>query len=245
MPIKVGEVEALFRYPVKSMRGEFLDAAELGWHGLKGDRRLAFRRADDRGGFPWLTATKLPELLLFTPQRGTTDSGELPTHVRTPEGQELSVFSQELAKRVGRGHGSPVEMMHLNRGIFDEASISVISSTTIGEISRLAALRPDARRFRPNIVIRSLKSVAFEEDEWVGGVLGFGETSEAATIGVTNLDERCAMITFDPDTSRSTPELLTTIVRMRNNKAGVYATVTRCGRLRVGQPVFFERAAGY
>ena len=67
LSIKVGEVEALFRYPIKSMRGEPLEVADLGWHGLDGDRRLAFRRAGDRGGFPWLTASKLPELILFAP----------------------------------------------------------------------------------------------------------------------------------------------------------------------------------
>jgi len=50
MPIKIGQVEALFRYPVKSMSGEPLEVAELGWHGLDGDRRLAFREpaAQDR-----------------------------------------------------------------------------------------------------------------------------------------------------------------------------------------------------
>ena len=42
------------------------------------------------------------------------------------------MFGQELAREVGRRHGSPVEMTHLNRGIFDEASISVITSTTVG-----------------------------------------------------------------------------------------------------------------
>lgn len=52
MPIRIGEVEALFRYPVKSMSGELLEVTELVWHGLDGDRRLAFRRADDRGDFP-------------------------------------------------------------------------------------------------------------------------------------------------------------------------------------------------
>jgi uncharacterized protein YcbX len=78
MPIKVGEVEAIFRYPVKSMRGERLETAELGWHGLDGDRRLAFRRADDRGGFPWLTASKLPELILFAPQRREPALGGTP-----------------------------------------------------------------------------------------------------------------------------------------------------------------------
>ncbi len=137
MPIKIGEVEALFRYPVKSMSGELLEVADLGWHGLDGDRRLAFRRADDRGGFPWLTASKLPELILFVPQRrGAAIGGNLPTHVRAPEGEELAVFGQELAREVGRRHGSPVEMTHLNRGIFDEASISVITSATVGEIGR-------------------------------------------------------------------------------------------------------------
>ena len=44
MPIEIGQVEAIFRYPVKSMGGERLEVAKLGWHGLEGDRRLAFRR---------------------------------------------------------------------------------------------------------------------------------------------------------------------------------------------------------
>ena len=141
MPVKIGEVKALFRYPVKSMSGEPLEVADLGWHGLDGDRRLAFRRLDDRGGFPWLTATKLPELILFAPQRlGPPVEGTLPTHVRTPEGEDLAVFGQELATEVGRRHRSPVEMMYLNRGIFDEASISVITSATVSEIGRLAIL---------------------------------------------------------------------------------------------------------
>ncbi|NEQ42308.1 MAG: hypothetical protein F6K00_01610 [Leptolyngbya sp. SIOISBB] len=74
MAIKVGEVEALFRYPVKSMAGEVLEEADLGWHGLEGDRRLAFRRISDRHGSPWLKASKLPELILFTPMRRETDA---------------------------------------------------------------------------------------------------------------------------------------------------------------------------
>jgi uncharacterized protein YcbX len=243
MPLQVGEVEALFRYPVKSMSGEPLEVADLGWHGLDGDRRLAFRRLDDRGGFPWLTASKLPELILFAPLRRGPASGDLPTHVRTPDGDELPLLGQELAAEVGRRHGSPVEMMHLSRGIFDEASISVITSATVGEVGRLAAQRPDVRRFRPNILIASLRSVPFEEDEWVGGVLSFGETSEAAAIGITNRDERCSMVNFDPGSARLSAEVLKAIVRVRDNKAGVYGTVTRRGRLAVGQPVFFEPAA--
>jgi uncharacterized protein YcbX len=241
--MKIGEVAALYRYPVKSMSGEPREVADLGWHGLDGDRRLGLRRVDDRGGFPWLTASKLPELILFSPQRrGPGSAGDLPTHVRTPEGQELALFGPELATEVGRRHGSPVEMTHLNRGIFDEASVSLIASATVGEIGRLASQPPDVRRFRPNILIASLRSVPFEEEEWVGGVLSFGEGPDAAAVGVTNRDERCSMVNFDPDSARITAEVLKTIVRVRDNKAGVYATVTRRGRIAVGQPIFFEPA---
>ena len=246
MRIKVGEVEALFRFPVKSMRGERLEIADLGWHGLDGDRRLAFRRAEDRGGFPWLSASKLPELILFTPQRrGSPVAGSLPTHVRSPEGEELAVFGPELAAEISRRHRSPVEMVHLNRGIFDEGSISLITSTTVGHIARLAAQRPDVRRFRPNILVSSSRSVPFEEDEWVGGVLSFGESNEAAAIFITNRDERCSMVNFDPVSARPAPEVLKVIVRVRDNKAGVYGTVTRRGRLILGQPIFFEPATAH
>ncbi len=240
MRIQVGEVEALFRYPVKSMGGEALDEAELGWHGLDGDRRLAFRRVDDRGGFPWLTASKLPELIRFTPvRRGADAAGGLPTNVCTPEGEELALFGPELAAEVGRRHGSPVEMTHLDRGIFDEASVSAITSATVDRIAELAEQRPDARRFRPNLLIALRESDAFEEEAWVGGTLSFGAGDAAATIAVTNWDERCSMVNFDPDSGRSTPDVLKAVVRERSNRAGIYGTVTRRGRLEVGQPVYF------
>jgi len=244
MAIKVGEIAALFRYPVKSMSGERLEVADLGWHGLEGDRRLAFRRSDERGGFPWLSASKLPALILFAPQRrGPVEGDGLPTHVRTPEGDELEVFGQELATEVGRRLRSPVQMMHLRQGVFDDASISVITSATVEEIGRLSAQPPDVRRFRPNILMTSLRSVPFEEDEWVGGVLSIGEGSDAAAIAITMCDERCSMVNFDPGSALPNPEVLKAIVRARDNKAGVYGTVIRRGRLAVGQPVRFEPAA--
>ena len=243
MPLEVGKVEALFRYPVKSTRGEPLENADLGWHGLDGDRRLAFRRADDRGGFPWLTASRLPELILFVPERHGSNGG-LPTHLRTPEGEDLAIFGPELASEVGRRFGAPVEMMQLDRGIFDEAAVSLITSTTVAEIGRLAEHRLDVRRFRPNIVISPSRSVPFEEDQWVGGILSFGKTEDAAAIAVTNHDERCSMVNLDPESARTTASVLKAIVRVRDNKAGVYGAVTRRGRLAVGQPVFFEPAVG-
>ena len=71
------------------------------------------------------------------------------------------------------------------------------------------------------------------------GLLSFGEGDQAATIGITNRDERCSMVNFDPDSARPAPEVLKALVRERDNKAGVYGTVIRRGRLAVGQPIFF------
>ncbi|HEV8247999.1 MAG TPA: MOSC domain-containing protein, partial [Polyangiaceae bacterium] len=128
---------------------------------------------------------------------------------------------------------------------FDEASISVIASATVSEVARLAAQREDVRRFRPNILLASTRSVPFEEDEWVGGVVWFGETKERAAISVTNRDERCSMVNFDPDSAHPNPAMLKAIVRVRDNKAGVYGAVLRRGRVAVGQPVFFEPAVDW
>ena len=241
MLIEIGHVEAIFRYPVKSMGGERLEAAELGWHGLDGDRRLAFRRIGDRSGFPWLSASKLPDLLRFAPHRREEGAqGELPTHIRTPDGAELPVFGEELAAEVGRRYGTPVQMMQLDHGIFDEGAVSVIASETVREIGRLAGRSPDVRRFRPNVVVRLLRPVPFQEDEWVGGELSFGEGDDAPAINVTMRDLRCSMVNLDPDSASSAPEMMKAVVRANQNTAGIYGAVTRIGRLAAGQTIFFR-----
>jgi uncharacterized protein YcbX len=213
---------------------------------------MAFRRMNDHSDFPWLTASKLPDLVLVTPQRRVDDEredgdqGDLPTHIRTPDGEELPVFGEELAAEVGRRYGSPVEMMQLKHGIFDDASISVIASDTVREIGRLAGLTPDARRFRPNVVVRLLRPVPFQEDDWVGGVLSFGkkDDDDAPAITVTMRDVRCSMLNLDPDSASPAPEVLKAVVRVHQNTAGIYGTVTRTGRLAIGQTIFLRAAAG-
>jgi hypothetical protein len=244
MLIEIGQVEGIFRYPVKSMGGERLEAAHLGWHGLEGDRRLALRRKDDHSWFPWLTASKLPELLRFVPQRREEGvEGELPTHIRTPDGEEMLVFGEDLAAEVGRRYGAPVQMMQLKHGIFDEASLSVIATDTIEEIGRLSGRSLDVRRFRPNVLVRLLRPGRFQEDEWVGGVLSFGEGDDAPAMAVTMRDLRCSMVNLDPDTAVPAPEVMKAVVRANQNNAGIYGAVTRIGRLAVGQTVYLRAAS--
>jgi uncharacterized protein YcbX len=130
--------------------------------------------------------------------------------------------------------------MQLNHGIFDEASISVIAFDTVREIGRLAGRSPDVRRFRPNVVVRLLRSVPFQEDEWLGGVLSFGEGDDAPAITVTMRDVRCSMVNLDPDSASSVPEVLKAVVRANQNNAGIYGAVTRIGRLAVGQTIILH-----
>ena len=100
------------------------------------------------------------------------------------------------------------------------------------------------RRFRPNVVVRLLRSVPFQEDEWLGGVLSFGEGDDAPAFSVTMRDVRCSMVNLDPDSASPAPEVLKAVIRANQNNAGIYGAVTRIGRLAVGQTMFLHAAAG-
>ena len=154
----------------------------------------------------------------------------------------MPVFSEDLATEVGRRYGAPVQMMQLRHGIFDEANISVIAIDTVREIGRLVGRNLDVRRFRPNVVVRLLRSAPFQEDEWLGGVLSFGERDDAPAITVTMRDVRCSMLNLDPDSATPAPEVLKAVVRANQNNAGIYGAVTRIGQLAVGQTIFLDAA---
>lgn len=235
--MNLGRISAIYRYPVKSMAGELLDVAQLGWHGIEGDRRLAFRRLNDRSNFPWLTAGKLPQLILYKPFRLDANGAELPTHVRTPDGSEYELHSRELREEIAKRHGSDVEMMNLKGGIFDEAAISVITTSTVQCIERESGREVDLRRFRPNVVIETHGAGPFAEDTWVGRRMMFGEGNDCAAVKVYMKDERCVMVNLDPETAEKDVRVMRTVVRLNQNYAGGYGTVTRAGELRVGQVV--------
>jgi uncharacterized protein YcbX len=236
--MELGRIKAIFRYPVKSMAGESHDVARLSWHGIEGDRRLAFRRLADKSGLPWLTASKFPQLLLYKPLKFDSNTTEgLPTHIRTPAGKEYELRSDELREEISNLYGGDVELMNLRHGIFDEASISVITLGTVHGIEHETGRDLGLRRFRPNVVIETNNAEPFEEDRWMGQTLMFGEGTSGPAIAVTMRDERCVMVNLDPDTAEPDSGVLKAVVRMNGNCAGVYGTVVRPGDLRVGQVV--------
>ena len=223
------------------MAGLATESAMLGWHGLDGDRRFAFRRIADEGGFPWLSASKLPELLLYQPIGAEESSGEsLPTHVRTPNGSQLELGGAELNAEIGNRFGSNVELMQLKHGIFDEATISVISLATIAHIGREAGIQNDLdrRRFRMNLEIETVSDEPFFEDRWVGRTLLFGDNDATdPAIHITMPDLRCVMLNLDPDTAAKDARVMKTVARLNQNNAGVYATVVSTGVISIGDRV--------
>lgn len=234
----LGHVCELSRYPVKSMAGIVTESAFLGWHGLEGDRRFAFRRLGDDSGFPWLTASRVAELLLYHPVGQDESTGEpLPTHLRTPAGTHVELRSAELRSEIAERLGSGVELMQLRHGTFDHASVSVISLATLAGISSEAGVSLDRRRFRANVVLETRDCEPFLEDGWVGGTLVFGNSEPRPAVSVTLRDERCVIINLDPDTATQDKRVLKTVVRLNKNNAGVYGTVVQTGPIRVGDSV--------
>lgn len=236
--IPIGRIRELVRYPVKSMAGAPTESATLGWHGLDGDRRFAFRRMSDSSNFPWLSASRLPDLVRYQPVENAAEPRF--THVRTPGGSEVELRGPALQGEIAERFGSAVELMELKHGIFDDAAISVISLATIAGIGRELGVELDRRRMRANIVLETEDVEPFLEDGWVGGTLLFGEGESRPAVSITARDLRCSMVNLDPDTAENDPRVMKAVVRLNRNNAGVYGTVVRTGSIHVGQTVWLR-----
>jgi hypothetical protein len=150
----VGRVAGIWRYPVKSMGAESLDAVDVSWHGLAGDRRWAFvRHGTTRSGFPWLTIRERPDMGHYRPSFVDPDRPDAsPTMVRTPSGRDLDVVDPALAGELGPG----VRVLKQDRGVFDTMPLSLITTRTIAGLGALVGTDLDVLRFRPNLLIEPL-----------------------------------------------------------------------------------------
>ncbi len=233
----VGKIVQITRYPVKSMRGEALTASRLSLQGLAEDRRYAFVQTASRSDFPWLTARQVPELLRYKPAVERDGSGEVVVRVTTPAGAEWPVDSEELRQEIERLSGQSLFLLRNNRGSYDTAQVSIISRQTILRISEESGIKENPRRFRPNFVIDLSQGGAYEELNWTGRILRLGES---ARVAITKVDERCVIITLDPDTTEASPEVLRCVAQQHRNVAGVYGAVVAAGEIRAGDPIWLE-----
>lgn len=233
MKRKIGIVKELYRYPVKSMGAEPLVSVTMGLRGFEGDRRFAFLITGSTGDFPWLSASKLPRLVAYRPGL----AGPAPVVV-TPSGEQLAVTSDALRQELSTAFGSDIQLVHYRNGIFDEAEISIISTSTINEIEKRSGCKLDIRRFRPNIVVEVTDDIPFQEDQWVGKVVVVGDGR--SSIGITMRDLRCVMVNFDPDTATSNPEVLKTVGRLNETYAGVYGCALKSGAISTGDALYLS-----
>jgi uncharacterized protein YcbX len=256
----IGKVESLWRYPVKSMRGEALQEAFVGFAGVYGDRLFAFKSAASPAGFPYLTGREHEELLLYRPRfrhpsKAVTppnlteaeritpglnpvfaDATDLAVDIETPSGAVLAVddpaLIRLLAERVGDGQA--LTLIRSERAMTDCRPISLFSVQTGQQLGTEIGFALDKRRFRANIYLHLDEGAGFAEDALVGSTLQIGSKT---TIAILERDPRCKMITLDPETGTENPEVLQRVLQDHNGTAGVYGAVLVEGTVRPGDDI--------
>jgi uncharacterized protein len=231
--IDVGRIAAIWRYPVKSMRGEQMNSAALGWNGLDGDRQYAFYKAADGSRFPWLTGRDVAELVLH---RATYVDGASPrtspVQVAAPDGADFDIRDPVLADRLGAAADREIRLLQLGRGAFDSMPVSVVTLGTLDVVGESVGRPLDKARFRINIIIDSDR----REGDWLGGTLIFGD-DDGPRVRVNRRISRCRMITIDPATAASDPAVLRVVVENFSNEVGVYCAPDMIGTVRKGDRV--------
>lgn len=238
--VKVAIVRAIYRYPVKSMRGEELAEAQLTLQGIPFDRHYAFVQANSRSIFPWLTGREYAGLLRHQARVQTSESGRPDVVVTDPEGGTIAVHDDALRKQLEVDSGRPLFLLRDYRGSQDVAQVSLIGDATIAQIGAECGAPVEPSRFRANFYLETITGTPFEEDAWVGAILRIGDS---ARIAITEQDSRCAMITLHPETGEARTEVLTAIARNHDTNAGIYGSVLTTGTIRPGDPISIESHA--
>jgi hypothetical protein len=256
----VGSVESVWRYPVKSMRGEELDEAVVGFAGVYGDRLFAFTSTARPKGFPWLTGRERRELLRHVPrfrhaeraarppnlaeaeafEPGVTpvaaDPADLAIDVETPSGAVFRVEDPELMRGLEKpgDREEVLELMRSERGLADCRPVSLLSLQTVRQLGEELGATLDKRRFRANVYMDLGPAGGFAEDDFVGRTIEIGPRVRLA---VLERNSRCAMIGLDPDTAESNPAVLRQVTQAHGTFTGIYAAVLVEGRIRPGDEI--------
>jgi len=254
----IGKVDSLWRYPVKSMRGEELDEAFAGFSGVYGDRLFAFKSSASPKGFPYLTAREQQRLLQYRPhfrypdkaarpinlteaeKMGanplSADSSELMVDVETPDGKALAIDDPALMDmlRADIEEKHQLALMRSERAMTDCRPVSIFSLQSARQLAEETGMQMDKRRFRANVYVDLASDGGFAENQFVGRSLRIGPK---VVVTILERDPRCVMITLDPDTGEKTPTILKKVAQAHDGMAGVYGAVMVEGMLHKGDPV--------
>ena len=254
----VGKVESLWRYPVKSMRGEELDEAFAGYSGIYGDRLFAFRSSANHKGFPYFTAREQRKLLQYRPRFRHPDKAarpinlieaesrdanplladlaELVVDVETPAGKTLAIDDPALIEmlRADIDQKHQITLMQSQRAMTDCRPVSIFSLQSAQQLAEETGTRVDKRRFRANVYVDLTASDGFAENDLVGRSVRIGSK---VVITILERDPRCVIITLDPDTGEQAPAILKKVAQAHDGMAGVYGAVLVEGMVHKGDSV--------
>jgi len=254
----VGKIDSLWRYPVKSMRGEELDEAFAGFSGIYGDRLFAFKSSASPKGFPYLTAREQQRLLQYRPHFRdpdkaarpinlaeaesmganpvSADPSELMVDVETPDGRTLAIDDPALTDvvRADIDQKHQLTLMRSERALTDCRPVSIFSLQSARQLAEETGTLLDKRRFRANVYVDLTSAQGFGENEFVGRSLRIGPK---VVVTILERDPRCVMITLDPDTGEKTPAILKKVAQAHEGMAGVYGAVMVEGMLHKGDSV--------
>jgi uncharacterized protein YcbX len=235
---KAGTLQAIYRHPVKAMRGEKLDGCAVDAFGLYGDRSHYFLDASVQGKY--VSAGKVPALLGYAARfNGEGQESAYPeVLVTSPQGivyrWDDERFHAEIAQVANRPV-TPVRGTPEEGGKNWEDHILIVTDSSLREIARLIGQGElDARRFRPNLIIALDEDHPFAEDHWIGKRLRINDV----LLQVNKHCERCMYVNIDPETLEINPAVLKTVAKRHDNCFGVYASVITPGRVTVGDEVF-------
>ncbi len=222
LPTVVGTVAEVWRYPVKSMAGERLDSCDITRAGLDGDRRWALVDGTvNRAGK--LLSIRQDERLMTYRARLNDDRVE----IVTPEG-EARHLDDDMVSRIARQTARPLTLRDIAGANFDDSPVLVVNMATVAAFGLEAGFPVDHRRFRANLYLDGFEPE--EELRWLGRHI----RTVDAELEVIKRCDRCVVITRDPDTTTSTPELLRILTETHETCMGLYCAVVRPGRVAAG-----------
>ncbi len=208
--MEIGTLERIWRYPVKSLRGEALDEVTVESDGLAGDRTRALVVREGH------------------PRRGKTYRGK--------EDERLHLGADPLhATGAARERGVELVLRDDAGRYFDDAPVSLIVDRWLAGVSAHVGFALEPERFRPNLFVHAAPTMHLVEDDLTGRALCCGEVRLRVRYPI----ERCVTTTYDQTTGASTPEVLRYLAQQRSTWMGVYCDVLRAGTVRIGDSLGF------
>lgn len=234
MGVSQAVIEEIWRYPVSSLGGERLDRSKVSNTGLDGDRtHLLFDTVTGEVAAPettprWRRALFLSacliadDLLVSCPDWGPKPIGaELDAAVSDFLGFNCAIRPCGATIASSGRHATALAPR------YDKAPIHIISTANLDAMEKDFPDRVfDRRRFRPNVVIRSLEL----DEHWIGKRWDAGRVSGH----IMERTKRCGMTMVAQPGIKDDPEILRAIVRKRRRCLGVYAGVMGEGAISVG-----------